>query len=79
MKTFRYIACGAAAGYLALWLPTAMLVDVVGLKSLMAMPVGLIVGGFCGYLYARTKQARHDRVVSVLPKHTHGSTHARAA
>jgi hypothetical protein len=79
MNTVRYILCGAAAGYLSLWVTTALLVDTIGVKSLMVIPAGLIGGGFCGYLYAKTKQARHDRVVQVLPERTQGRTHATAA
>jgi hypothetical protein len=45
----------------------------------MVIPAGLIGGGFCGYLYAKTKQARHDRVVQVLPERTQDRTHATAA
>ncbi len=79
MSTVRYILCGAATGYLFLWVTTALLVDTVGVKSLMAIPAGLIGGGFCGYLYAKTKQTRHDRVVHVLPERTQDSTRATAA
>lgn len=79
MSTVRYILCGAASGYLCLWVSTALLVDTVGLKSLMVIPVGLIGGGFCGYCYAKTKQTRTTRVVQVLPERTQDSTHATAA
>ena len=78
MSTVRYILCGAATGYLFLWVTTALLVDTVGVKSLMSIPAGLIGGGFCGYLYARN-QARTARVVQVLPERTQDSTHATAA
>ena len=79
MNTVRYILCGAAAGYLSLWVTTALLVNTIGVKSLMVIPAGLIGGGFCGYLYAKTKQARHDRVVQILPERTQDRTYATAA
>lgn len=79
MNTVRNILCGAAAGYLSLWVTTALLVNTIGVKSLMVIPAGLIGGGFCGYLYAKTKQARYDRVVQVLPERTQDRTHATAA
>lgn len=79
MTTVRYIVCGAATGYVSLWVSTALLVDTIGLKSLMVIPAGLIGGGFCGYCYAQTKLARTTRVVQVLPERTQDSTHATAA
>ena len=79
VSTVRYILCGAATGYLFLWVSTALLVNTIGLKSLMVIPVGLIGGGVCGYCYAQAKQARASGVVQALPGRTQGSTHATAA
>ena len=83
MTTVRYILCGAAigcvCGYLSLWVTTAWLVEAIRGEWLMVIPACWIVGGFCGYLSAKTKQARHDRVVQVLPELTQVRTHATAA
>jgi hypothetical protein len=79
VSTVRYILCGAATGYLFLWLSTALLVNTIGLKSLMVIPVGLIGGSLCGYCYAKAKQARASGVVQTLPERIQDSARATAA
>jgi hypothetical protein len=78
VTTVRYILCGAATGYLLLAEAAGLLLNTAGVLGLMAIPVGLIGGGFCGYRYAKRKQAR-ERVVHVLPERAQDSTHATAA
>ncbi len=79
MNPVRYIVCGAATGYLVLAEIAGLLLETAGVMGLLMIPVGMIGGGFCGYLYAKTKQTRRDRVVHVLPERTQGSTRATAA
>ena len=79
MNTLRYILCGAASGYLLVAVTAGLLLDRAGVMGLLVIPAGLIGGGFVGYLSAKAKQARYDRVVHVLPDRTQNSTHATAA
>jgi len=79
MDTLRYILCGAASGYLLFAVTAGLLLDRAGVMGLLVIPAGLIGGGFVGYLSAKAKQARYDRVVHVLPDRTQNSTHATAA
>jgi hypothetical protein len=79
MNTLRYILCGAASGYLLFAVTAGLLLDRAGVMGLLVIPAGLIGGGFVGYLSAKAKQARYDRVVHVLPDRTQNSTHATAA
>ena len=79
MNTLRYILCGAASGYLLFAVTAGLLLDRAGVMGLLVIPAGLIGGGFVGYLSAKAKQARYDRVVHVLPDRTQNSTHAPAA
>ena len=79
MNTLRYILCGAACGYLLFAVTAGLLLDRAGVMGLLVIPAGLIGGGFVGYLSAKAKQARYDRVVHVLPERTQDSTHATAA
>ena len=79
MDTLRYILCGAASGYLLFAVTAGLLLDRAGVMGLLVIPAGLIGGGFAGYLSAKAKQARYDRVVHVLPDRTQNSTHATAA
>jgi len=79
MNTLRYILCGAASGYLLFAVTAGLLLDRAGVMGLLVIPAGLIGGGFVGYLSAKAKRARYDRVVHVLPDRTQNSTHATAA
>jgi hypothetical protein len=63
MDKARYIVCGAVMGSLlaydvSLWVTNAGRVDTVGAIGLMAIPVGMIAGGFAGYRYEEYKAAR---------------------
>ena len=78
MRTVRYIMCGAATGYLLLAEAAGLLLDNVGVTGLVVIPAGLIGGGFCGLLYGKTKRARHDRVVPLLPERADDSARAAA-
>ena len=79
MNTLRYILCGAASGYLLFAVTAGLLLDRAGVMGLLVIPAGLIGGGFVGYLSAKAKETRYDRVVHVLPDRTQDSTHATAA
>ena len=79
MNTLRYILCGAASGYLLFAVIAGLLLDRAGVMGLLVIPAGLIGGGFVGYLSAKAKETRYDRVVHVLPDRTQDSTHATAA
>lgn len=79
MNTLRYILCGAASGYLLFAVTAGLLLDRAGVMGLLVIPAGLIGGGFVGYLFAKAKETRYDRVVHVLPDRTQDSTHATAA